>query len=110
MHTQRAYIYKEERAPKPIMALECSSVSDKEAKVPAHVSLRSIRAGMIFRLVKDRKPVMASTRAIESVDQKKTGQSTITFVGPKAVPADDQGQAAVVAADKAARDMAKPKS
>lgn len=93
MDTTRAYVYRDARAPKPVMVLECSSVTNVQAKVPAHISLQSLRGGMVFRLVKDRKPVMESTRTIEAIDQKKTGQSTISFVAPKAAAADAQSSA-----------------
>lgn len=84
MKTTRALIYRDARAIKALMAVECASVTQAEAKVPAHISLESIKAGMVFRLAVGRAGDSKSTRTIQRVDQKKTGQSTLVFEMPKA--------------------------
>lgn len=76
----RAYVYANNRADRALAVLDCKELSIREAKVPGHVDLSSIKVGMVVRPAsEDRKPDMTRAHEVAGVNQVKIGVSTIKF-------------------------------
>lgn len=86
----RAFVFTHEKALKPHVVLECESCSDQKATVPAHIKLTSVKVGQIFCKGVGRQPDRSTDRKITSVDQKKSGTSTIAFQAPTPAPVKDK--------------------
>jgi hypothetical protein len=79
--TKRIFVLANYRSKKALAVLECTSLTSREAKVPAGVNLSNVKPGMIARPAADnpRQPDWTRLTVIAEVRQAKTGNSTITF-------------------------------
>jgi hypothetical protein len=59
--------------------VECEKVTRAQATVPAHMSIESIRPGMVAFPGAGRKVDRSTMYVVAKVEQKKTGLSMITF-------------------------------
>lgn len=85
--TTRLFLFPNENAPKPTIVLECEKLGKGRATVPAHISLISVKAGMVGRPGEGRQvDRKAPIVVVATVEQKKTGLSTITFAKEELSP------------------------
>ena len=77
--TTRLFFYPTEKSAKPTLVLECKEVSAAKATVPAHISIESVKPGMVCCPGEGRHADRSKMYVVAEAQAKKIGLSTIIF-------------------------------